>query len=136
MTRVIPLTILPLIAYNLAGYGVSGADPWATELLAVPMPSGARWSVRLGDLLILFAITMLYFELMKAAGSPARSVARHAMSILVLIVYLVELVTVGVAAHSVFFILTAIALLDVVAGFSISAVRRDLARVQDVDEAV
>jgi hypothetical protein len=135
MMRAVPLTVLPLIAYNLIGYGLSGADPWATELLAVPMPSGARWSLRLGDVLVVFAIAMLFVGVVRAAEAPRVAVLHRILSILVLIVYVAEFLAADVAAHSVFFILTVIALADVVAGFSIRTAQRKTVPDRDADES-
>ena len=54
---------------------------------------------------------------------------------MVLVIYIVEFIIVGVAANSVFFILTVIALFDVVAGFTISirTATRDIALGQQID---
>jgi hypothetical protein len=134
MMHAVPLTVLPLIAYNLIGYSLSGADPWATELLAVPMPSGARWSPRLGDVLVVFAIAMLYVDVLRAAVPSRGAVLNRLLSTLVLIVYVAEFLAAGVAAHSVFFILTALALADVVAGYAIRRARREVVPDRDADE--
>ena len=135
MIYALPLSILPLVVYNLVGYSLSGADPWANELFGITMLSGARWTLRLGDLLITFAILMLFFEVMKAARSSTNTISNHVLSTIVLIVYVVEFIVAAVAAHSVFFILTVIALFDVVAGFSITikTATRDIALGQNVD---
>lgn len=125
MIKAIPLTVLPLIAYNLIGYGLSGADPWATGVVVVPMPSGAQWTLRLGDLLVAFAIAMLYFEVVRLTGASRGAVVNRTLSILVMAAYLAEFLAAEAAAHSVFFFLTMIAMFDVVAGFSIRAARRD-----------
>ena len=138
MIRAIPLTILPLVAFNLVGYSLSGADPWAGELFSVTMLSGANWSMSLGDLLVVFAILMLFFEVARAAGATRRTVLNHMISTIVLIVYVVEFIAVGVAAHSVFFILTVVALFDVIAGFwiTVGAARRDIALDRHVGDAL
>ncbi len=135
MIYALPLSILPLVVYNLVGYSLSGADPWANELFGITMLSGARWTLRLGDLLITFAILMLFFEVMKAARSSTNTISNHVLSTIVLIVYVVEFIVAAVAAHSVFFILTVIALFDVVAGFSITikTATRDIALGQNID---
>jgi hypothetical protein len=134
MMHAVPLTVLPLIAYNLIGYGLSGADPWATELVAVPMLSGAHWPLRLGDVLVLFALAMLCVEVVRTAAASRGAVVKRVLSVLVLVVYAAEFVASDVAAHSVFFVLTAIAVVDVVAGFSIRTARREVAPDAD-DEA-
>jgi uncharacterized membrane protein (DUF485 family) len=134
MMHAVPLTVLPLIAYNLIGYSLSGADPWATEFLAVPMPSGARWSPRLGDVLVVFAIAMLYVEVVRAAAPSPGAALNRILSTVVLIVYVAEFLAADVAAHSVFFILMAIAIADVVAGCAIRRARREVAPDRDADE--
>ena len=122
MLAAIPLTVVSLILYNAIAFGLGGggADPWASQILSIPMLSGTRWSLPLGDLMITVAILMLFFEVMKSARASAATIADHILSTLVLIAYVVEFIVVGVAANSVFFILTVIALFDVIAGFSIS----------------
>jgi len=116
----IPLTVLPLIVYNAVGYSISGADPWSQVLMGIPMMSGETWTLNYGEILIVFGIVMLFFEVMKAARASSHNIANHVLSTIVLIVYVVEFVVAPVAANSVFLILTAIALFDVVAGFSIT----------------
>jgi hypothetical protein len=135
MMQAIPLTILPLIVYNLVGYLIGGAYPWSAELFGITMISGARWALKLGDVLILFAIAMLYVEVSKAARSSQNTISNHVLSTIVLIVYVVEFIVASVAANSVFLILTAIALFDVIAGFSITikTATRDIALGQNVD---
>jgi hypothetical protein len=135
MIYALPLTILPLIVYNVVGYSLSGADPWASELFGITMLSGQVWSLKLGDLLITFAIIILFFEVMKAARTATNTISNHVLSTIVLIIYVVEFIVAGVAAHSVFFILTVIALFDVIAGFSITikTATRDIALGHNVD---
>lgn len=135
MLNAIPLTILPLIVYNLVGYTLSGADPWATQLFGLPMVSGKVWILTLGDLLIVFAIGILFVEVAKSARSSTNTIANHVLSTIVLLVYVVEFIVADVAAHSVFFILTVIALFDVIAGFSITikTATRDIALGQNID---
>lgn len=135
MIKAIPLTVLPLIAYNLIGYGLAGADPWATELIVVPMPSGAEWTLRLGDLLVALAIAMLYVEVARLMDAQRGAVVNRTLSILVMAAYLAEFLAAEAAAHSVFFFLTMIAMFDVVAGFSIRAARRDRGAEDFPDEA-
>lgn len=136
MIRAIPLTAIPLIAYNLIGYGLSGADPWASRLFAITMLSGARWTPTLGDLLVLLAILVLFAGVMRAARPPGRSISTHVLSTIVATVYLVEFIAAVIAAHSVFFILTVIALFDVAAGFAIAPrVEEDVVFDDDIERA-
>ncbi|MCW2309896.1 hypothetical protein [Rhodobium gokarnense] len=126
----IPLTIIPLIVYNIIAFGLLGAfpgDPWVAPVFTVEMISDARWTMVIGDLVVAVAIVFLFFEILKATRTTSGSIIDHGLSTLVFILYLIEFLLVASAAHSVFFILTVIALVDVVAGFSITitAARRD-----------
>jgi hypothetical protein len=135
MIRAIPLTVLPLIAYNLVGYSLSGADPWAGEILALTLLSGASWSITRGDVLIAFAIAMVLFQVRRSLAARRGTVLRGIASMIVSGVYIVEFATASVAADSIFFILTALALFDVAAGMSIRAARREPAYDRDLDES-
>lgn len=129
----LPWLIVALIVYNVIAF--SSGDPAAPEavfaqpVLGVPMISGVTWTMTLGDVMIAFILILLFVELVKATRTTGLSILDHALSMVTFILCLVEFVVVTQAATSVFFILTLVALIDVVAGFSITikAARRDLA---------
>ena len=128
----VPLLIVPFIIFNIVGFGLiggTGTDPWAGEVMSVTMISGELWTMSLGDLMITLSLVFLFFEIIKATRVGASSIIDHLLSTFVFIAYLIEFLTVGYAAHAVFFILLIIALVDVVAGFSISirSATRDVA---------
>ena len=137
MITAIPLTIVPLILFNVIGYAVGG-NPWGDVILGVPLMSGSSWSVTISDLMILLALVMLFFETLRSA-QPARTatITNHIVSTILLIVYVVEFIVVPVAGDSLFFVLTAIALFDVVAGFTISikTAQRDISFGTGIDTA-
>ncbi len=119
----IPLMIVPLIVFNLviAGLaGVGGAEPWATELYSMHMPSGGTWQLTLGDLMIVLSLALLFFEIMKSTRTSNASVVDHLLSVFVFVAFLVEFLLVPSASHSLFFILMAMAFLDILAGFTVS----------------
>lgn len=120
MIAAIPLTVIPLILFNALGYALGG-DPWGNVLLTIPLISGRPWELTLADLMILLAMVLLFFETLRSAA-PARTstITNHIVSTILLIVYIIEFITVPMAADSVFFVLTIIALFDVIAGFTIS----------------
>jgi uncharacterized membrane protein YobD (UPF0266 family) len=70
-----------------------------------------------GDILLAFAIFLLWIELIKSTRAGRRSIMDHVLSMALFIVMLVEFLLVDRAATSTFFLLTAIALVDVLAGF-------------------
>ena len=92
------------------------------------MLSGQSWTMTIGDLMITFGLVILFLEIMKSGRTSSGTITNHILSTVVLIIYIIEFIVVGVAAHSVFFILTLMALFDVIAGFSISirAASRDI----------
>ncbi len=130
----IPLTIAPLVVYNLMVFGFLGdpsgqGDIWFQEIFTIEMVSGARWTLVLGDLMIITGMVLLFFEILKATRTGPGSIVDHLLSTLVFTLYLIEFLVVREAAHSVFFTLMIIALIDVVGGFSIAirGARRDFA---------
>ena len=132
MLTAIPLTIVPLIIYNVIAFIFPGATPdatWTGTIFHLPLMSGERWGLTLGDLMITLAITMLFLEIMKSGKTGSATVTNHILSTIVLLIYVIEFVLVGKAATSLFFILTVIALFYVIAGFSITirAATRDIA---------
>ncbi|PSJ57744.1 hypothetical protein [Kumtagia ephedrae] len=123
MLGMVPLLIIPFLIYNLglAGlFGGSGADPFGGELFSVTMMSGGVWTMSAGDLLVVAALVLLFVEMMKSTRSTNASIIDHLLSTFVFVAFLVEFLLVRGAAHPVFFTLTVIALIDVLAGFSVS----------------
>ena len=122
MIAAIPLMIVPLIVYNLVmigliGGGIAGLSSTITSLL---MMSGATWTMSLGDLLIVVSLLLLFIEVLKATRTGSWSVIDHMLSMFVFVAFLVEFLLVRDAATHVFFILMVIALVDVIAGFSVA----------------
>ncbi|MEO3389097.1 hypothetical protein [Mesorhizobium sp. CAU 1741] len=126
----IPLMIVPFILYNIGLAGLFGdlSDPWAADVFSVGMLSGGTWTMTIADLFVLLALLLLFVEVLKATRTSNASLLDHMLSTLVFIAFLVEFLLVERAASSLFFILTAVAFIDVLAGFSISlrAASRDV----------
>ncbi len=91
-----------------------------TTSSVLSMISGAIWSMALGDLFIVVALVILFFEILKATRNGSGSLVNHMLSMLVFIAFLVEFLLVQDAATQVFFILMTIALIDVIGGFAVS----------------
>ena len=119
----VPLLIIPFILYNLGLTGLFGAgpsDPWASEIVSVPMMSGGVWTMTLGDLMVVVALVLLFVEVIKSTRTSNASVVDHLLSTFVFVAFLVEFLLVSGAATSLFFVLMMISLVDVLAGFSVS----------------
>lgn len=117
-----PLLILPLILYNFFGFLFMGGHPsgWSMQLLSIPMVSGVVWTLTAGDLLLVGGLVCLFFEVLKSTNTGRSSVIEHMLSVVVFVIFLVEFLLVGAAASSTFFLLMIMAIVDVVAGFTVS----------------
>ncbi len=127
----IPFLIIPLILYNIFAFVVFGgdsSDPWSAKLLGIDMISGTTFELTLGATLTLLALFLLFFEVLKSTRIGVITVWDHMLSTFVFVAYLLEFVLVARAATGLFFILTAIALIDLLAGFAVSlrAATRDV----------
>ncbi|CAN7337745.1 hypothetical protein LJR030_003455 [Rhizobium sp. LjRoot30] len=123
MIAAVPLMIVPLVLYNLAMAGLMGSGGLAsleTVVLSLSMLSGAQWTMSLGDLLIVVALIMLFFEILKATRHGSGSLINHMLSLVVFVAFLIEFLLVSSAATQIFFILMTIAFVDVIGGFAVS----------------
>ena len=116
---IIPLLVLPFIAYNLVVFLLFGGNPanWGAGMFSIPMPSGMPWAISAGDFLL---VILLFFEVLKSTNTARSSIIEHMLSMLVFVAFLVEFLLVGAATSSVFFLLMVMSLIDVVAGFTVS----------------
>ena len=135
--NIFPLLLIPVILYVFMAFGAGntinpdGAPPFATTLdahvLELSMASGVKWVLTIGDLLLLLAIVVLFVEIIKSASSGAATIINHGLSMAVFLVCFVAFLLLKNFATSTFFFLTMMALIDVLAGFTVSIVtaRRD-----------
>jgi hypothetical protein len=94
----------------------------------ITMISGGVWKFTWGDLLLLIGVVMLFIEIVKATYTGTASMIDHGLSMLVFIAFLVQFLLVNQAASSVFFLLMMMAMIDVIAGFTIGirVAKRDI----------
>lgn len=143
--KAIPLLIFALILYNAIVFVSSGtpdeifygsaAIDAATNtaartgyLFQIGMPHGGVWTFWLGDLVMLIALFLLGLELIKATYTRGAGLADQALSVIVLVIFLIEFLLVERASSSLFFMLTVISALDVIIGsiVGIRTARRDI----------
>ena len=139
---IIPVGIYCLIAFTTAGDPATltnGADILSEraspliailgqKFFAVPMIGGEiEWVLTKGDALLLLSIAVLFMEILKSTSTGTATIMNHALSMIVFIVCLMLFLLNPNFATSVFFILTVMALLDVLAGVVVTIVsaRRD-----------
>jgi hypothetical protein len=133
-----PMILIVVILYNLAffGGGLAGQHDMQGLLdhsFAITMFSGDVWRVTVSDVFELLALLMLFIEIVKAARHDSREILNHAFAMLTFCLALVEFIVVKGFSTSAFFLITAMCLFDVVAGYSISivAARRDVVEVPE-----
>ena len=133
MLRVFPMILIAVIAYNLVvfGSGVAGQHDMTAMLgqgVAIPVFSGDIWKVSLGDMFLVGSLGLLFAETIKATGTSHREIVNHGLSMLVFVGAMAEFLVLKGFATSTFFLITAMCLFDVVAGYTISLIsaKRDL----------
>lgn len=147
---IFPLLAIPVAIYVLMAFGFgdpiapppAGVDPATVMpavaplqatldnvMLSLGMISGVTWELRVGDVLLLFAIGLLFMEVLKSTSTGTATIINHGVSMLLFIACLVLFLLHQDFATSTFFILTVVTLLDVLAGVvvTIVAARRDFA---------
>lgn len=142
---VFPLLLIPVVFYNLVVFVfgppapdtvetavaiTSPAMSWLGEVwLTLPMISGVNWEINGGDVLIILSMVLLFMEILKSTSTGTATILNHAVSMILFIVCLVEFIMHPGFATSVFFVITCMTLLDVLAGVVVTIVsaRRDFA---------
>ncbi len=113
-----PLLLIPLVLYNMVAFLFD--LPFSTVLFSVPLLSGAKLDVSIGDLLVILGVVLLYVEILKAARLSSKAIMDHILSFVLFIAMLAEFIAVQRAATSTFVILLTLSFVDVIGGFTIS----------------
>ena len=111
-----PLLLIPFAIYNMIVFLTPGVS-WTTPVTTVHMMSGQDWVLTWEDILLAFAIFLLWIELIKSARIGARGAVDHILAVALFVAMLIEFLLVARAATSTFFLLMAIAFVDALAGF-------------------
>lgn len=139
---IIPVGIYCLIAFTTTGDPVplthggveltANASPLmgilGQKFFSIGMIGGeVEWVLTKGDALLVLSIAVLFMEILKSTSTGTATIMNHALSMIVFIVCLMLFLLNPNFATSVFFILTVMALLDVLAGVVVTIVsaRRD-----------
>ena len=121
--RFIPLLVVPLLLYNAFAFLIFEsyeADFREAVMFSFALPSGANFTLTVSATVLLLALVLLAFEIIKAARVGATSIVDHLLATVLFIIYLLEFLLVPEAATSTFVVLMAIALIDLACGFAVS----------------
>lgn len=131
----VPLLIISVILYvflwAIGGMGAesgSAMEAFLAGSVSLTMFSGDTWHLSAGDLLLTISLILLFIEIVKSTSTGASSIINHGLSMMVFVLCIILFIVSPGFANSVFFLITVMALLDVVAGFTITivAAKRDL----------
>jgi hypothetical protein len=131
-----PLLVITFALYNMIAFLTPIA--WTASIVTIHLISGQDWTVTPEDIILAFAVVLLGVEVVKATRMGIRGLMDHILSMILFIVMLVEFLLVQLAGTSTFFILMVISLVDVLAGFIITArtAQRDIQIDRTVDPTV
>ena len=114
-----PLLLIPFAIYNMIAFLTPGVK-WNTPATTVHMMSGQDWVLTWEDMFLALSLFLLWIEIIKSARFGMRSVMGHLPAMALFIAMLAEFILVQRAVTSTFFLLMAIDLVDVLAGFILS----------------
>jgi hypothetical protein len=130
--NIIPLLVFPLALYNfvvMTGIAPRGdVENWMlSAIFSISMFSGDVWGVSFADIFMGISLLFLFVEIVKATRTDAMSIINHGLSMLLSVVCIIQFFTVQGFSNSVFFMLTLMTILDVIAGFTVTivAAKRD-----------
>jgi hypothetical protein len=135
MFRAFPLLIIAVIVYAIFGFAqeathsaANAAAKLAAPFFNVPMPMNSTWTVSIGDLMLILALVLLFFELVRATNARRVEIINHSLSLIVFIICLVAFLLFPGFQTTVFFLITLMTLMDVLAGFIVTIVssRREI----------
>jgi len=126
----IPLYGILLLLYNAMILATS-ADNFLPDVVVANLKipsSGAEIVLTWNIVFVLAGIGILFVEILKSTRSTDQALLDHILSLGVFVVFLIELLVWQAMGTATFLILTFLALVDVVAGFTVSLVsaRRDI----------
>jgi hypothetical protein len=114
-----PLLLVPFAIYNIVAFLMPGVS-WTGTLATMHMKSGADWAMSGGDVLIAFAILLLFVEMLKVVRIGSRGVVDHGLAVLLFLAMLAEFVLVSQVASATFFLLLVLSFFDVLGGFTLT----------------
>ena len=127
---------IPLLAVIMVIYSATAVDPnfsAGSAFMDWVLPSGAELFLTFGDIFVILGLVALFFEVIKSARLGPGAVVDHMLSTATFIAALVAFLLVQAFGTPAFLMLTIMALVDVVGGYTVSifAARRDFSMSDD-----
>lgn len=122
-----PLLLIPVAICNIIVFLMPGLA-FDAAMTRVVLPSGATWTIALGDMLVALGVLLLLPEVMKAARPGAKYLTDHLLSLLVLAGITAEFVMLPQFANATVALLSLLALVDFLSGIALRSRHRREAR--------
>ncbi|UYO44965.1 hypothetical protein KQX63_02710 [Rhodopseudomonas palustris] len=122
-----PLLLIPVAICNIIVFLMPGLA-FDAAMTRVVLPSGATWTIALGDMLVALGVLLLLPEVMKAARPGAKYLTDHLLSLLVLVGITAEFVMLPQFANATVALLAMLALVDFLSGIALRSRHRREAR--------
>lgn len=121
---------VPLIAVVMVIYTALAINPnfsAGSAFMDWTLPSQAEMFLTFGDIFVILGLVALFFEIIKAARLGPGTIVDHMLSTAVFIIALIVFLLVPAFGTPAFLLLVIMALVDVVAGYTVSifSARRD-----------
>jgi hypothetical protein len=124
-----PLLLIPVAICNIVVFLMPGLG-FDAPLASLALPSGAAWTIHLGDVLVALGVLLLWPEVIKAARPGARYFTDHLLSLLVLGGTVAEFLLLPQFGNATVGLLATLALVDFLAGISLRSRRARAAPVK------
>jgi hypothetical protein len=129
MLRIFPLLAIPAVVYAIIAFP-AGAEGMRTGL-AMPaftaaLASHSQWVVSRGQLLTMFSIVCLFFEVLKSTRPTTSAIVDNTLAVGVFVICLLAFLLLPAFGTTEFFLILMMCVLDFMAGFvvMISTARR------------
>jgi hypothetical protein len=121
--EMVPLLAIPVLLYALFAAALSvgqGAETFAQgiekSITYLTLPSGSPWAISGGDLLLLMALIILFFELTRGVGVSKFAIVHHTLAVLLALGCAGAFLILDAFSTSSFFFLTVMCWLDMIGG--------------------
>jgi hypothetical protein len=126
LLRIMPFIGIAVLVYLLGA--MVFRVPLSVGIFSFTLPSGAQLKFLFSDLIMILGLVLFFVELLLAASPTKTSLLNHALSMALFVVCGLLFLLAESCGTTTFLFLTALTMVDVISGYSISiiAARRDL----------
>jgi hypothetical protein len=114
-----PLLLVPFVLYHMVVFLLG--LPLETTVFSVPVLSGSRVPVNIGEALVMLAALLVYLEFLKFSRLSVRSVMDHLLSVVLFGIMVFEFVSQSQMATGPFLVLIVLGFVEVIGGLSIGS---------------